>query len=366
MFTAIIRPVLFRVSHDDPEIAHHLIMRQLELASRVPAALRIIEASLAYRDPRLVREVLGLRFPNPVGLAGGFDKNGRALPALAALGFGFIEAGGVTRYPQPGQARPRIFRLPEDQALINRMGLPNEGAVAIAERLAHSPRPRIPIGWQIAKSKVTPLDEAVDDYLFSLRKLYPFGDYFTLNVSSPNTPELVRLQERAPLEALLRAVVEESMRLAGPNRPKPILVKISPDLTQPAIDDVIEVALATGARGIIATNTTVSREGLQSDPHEAGGLSGRPLFARALEVVRYLGEQVQGRLPIIGLGGIFGPDDAKRMFDAGASLIQIYTSFIYEGPGIIGHLNRGLVRHLACQVPITDIENEREEEVSHE
>ncbi len=372
MFTVIVRPALFRLSRRDPEIAHHLIMRQLALAAHLPPLLRIIAAANAYHDPRLAREVFGLRFPNPVGLAGGFDKNGRALAALAALGFGFVEAGGVTRFPQPGQPRPRIFRLPQDEALINRMGLPNEGAAAIAVRLAHTPRPvaareprtRIPIGWQLAKSKVTPLDEAVDDYLFSLRKLYPFGDYFTINVSSPNTPDLVRLQERAPLAALLGAVVREAARLAGPNRPKPILVKISPDLTWSAIDDVIAVALATGVGGIVATNTTTDRSGLHHDPGEAGGLSGRPLAQRALAIVRYLSDHLAGQLPIIGVGGIAGPDDAKRMFDAGAALIQIYTSFIYQGPGIIKDINRALVRAIASREPA--FASEREESLSHE
>jgi dihydroorotate dehydrogenase len=364
MFNAIVRPALFRLSQRDPEVAHQLIMRPLELAAHLPPLLRIIDAASAYHDPRLAREVFGLRFPNPVGLAGGFDKNGRALAALAALGFGFIEAGGVTRHPQPGEARPRIFRLPQDAALINRMGLPNAGAAAIAARLARTPHPPIPIGWQIAKSKVTPLDEAAEDYLFSLRKLYPFGDYFAVNVSSPNTPDLVRLQERAPMEALLGAIVREAARLAGPNRPKPILVKISPDLSWSALDDVIAVALATGVGGIIATNTTTARAGLSYDPHEAGGLSGRPLAARALEVVRYVSDHLAGRLPIIGLGGIFGPDDAKRMFDAGAALIQIYTGFIYRGPGIIRDINRALVREIASREPAFEIE--REESFSHE
>ena len=343
MFKSIIRPALFRLSKDDPERAHHLIMGPLALASRFAPLLRMIDALNAYHDPRLAREVFGVQFPNPVGLAGGFDKNGRALPALAALGFGFIEAGGVTRHAQPGQARPRIFRLAADEALINRMGLPNDGADAIATRLATLPKPAIPIGWQLAKSKVTPLAEATDDYLYSLRKLYPYGDYFTINVSSPNTPDLVRLQERAPLTELLTAVVNETRQLAGADHlPKAVLVKISPDLTWQAIDDIVEVALATGARGIIATNTTITRDGLQAPSQEIGGLSGRPLAARSLAVVRHLCQQLQGRLPVIGVGGIFDADDARRMLDAGAALIQIYTGFIYEGPGIIKRINRAL------------------------
>lgn len=348
MFKALIRPTLFRVS-TDPEVAHELAMRQFAVASHLPPLLKLIAAANAVRDPRLERTVCGLRFPNPVGLAGGFDKNGRALPALAALGFGFIEAGGVTRYPQPGQERPRIFRLPADEAMINRMGLPSEGAATIAARLAKQPRPAIPIGWQLAKSKVTPLDEAAEDYLFSLRQLYPFSDYFTINVSSPNTPGLRQLQEKGPLTALLSAVVTGSQRLAAAAQAttKPVLVKIAPDLTWEAIDDVIAVALATGVSGIIATNTTVSRDGLRTVTQETGGMSGRPLAARSLEVVSYLCRQLQGKLPVIGVGGIFGPDDAQRMFDAGAALIQLYTGFIYEGPALIKRINQALLTGLS-------------------
>ncbi|MBA3826638.1 MAG: quinone-dependent dihydroorotate dehydrogenase [Ktedonobacterales bacterium] len=346
MYQAIVRPALFRWSAHDPEIIHHQMMAAMELAAHLPPLLRVIQAVSADADPKLARQVFGLRFPNPVGLAGGFDKNGRALATLAALGFGFIEAGGVTRFAQAGQPRPRIFRLPADGALINRMGLPNEGAEAIAQRLLSQPRPAVPIGWQLAKSKVTPLADATEDYLYSLRTLYPFADYFTLNVSSPNTPGLRQLQERGPLTELLTAVVTEAQRLAGPHlRPKPILVKIAPDLSESALDDVLAVALATGISGLIATNTTVTREGLHADPGEAGGLSGRPLFTRSLAVVRHLVRALDGRLPVIGVGGIFGPDDARRMLDAGAALIQIYTGFIYEGPGIIRRINHGLAAH---------------------
>ncbi len=306
--------------------------------------LRIIAAAYSYHSSKLVREVMGLRFPNPVGLAAGFDKNGHALPALAALGFGFVEAGGVTRYAQPGQPRPRIFRLSADDALINRMGLPNEGADAIAARLAHHPKPPIPIGWQIAKSKVTPLDEAVEDYLHSLRALYPFGDYFSINVSSPNTPDLRRLQEPERLASLLSAVVGETKRMAAASQEpaKPVLVKLSPDLTWDAIEEALAVCKATGVRGVIATNTTIERDQLTTPCDEAGGLSGRPLAARALEVVRFICRRLDGSLPVIGVGGILDPDDARRMFDAGAALIQIYTGFIFAGPGIAKRINRAL------------------------
>lgn len=342
VFDSLVRPALFALSRRDPEVAHELVMRPLALVSRMPPALRLVEALVGAGGPARPREALGLWFRNPVGLAGGFDKNGLALPALAALGFGFIEAGGVTRFPQAGQPRPRIIRFPADGALINRMGLPNLGADAVAARLSRAPRPAIPIGWQIAKSKDTPLEEAPEDCAYTLRKLYPYGDYFSVNVSSPNTPGLRTLQERGPLEALLRILHATARELAGSGQPKPILLKIAPDLDWPALDDILAACLNTGVGGIIATNTTTAREGLHSATDEAGGLSGRPLGPRARAVVRYLADRLGGRLPIIGVGGIFTPDDARAMFDAGATLIQIYTSFIYQGPGLIARINRAI------------------------
>jgi dihydroorotate dehydrogenase len=345
VFKALTRPVLFRLSAGDPEMAHHLVMHPLVLASRSRVLLSIIEAASAYKSPVLERDVFGVHFPNPVGLAGGFDKNGVALPALAALGFGFIEAGTVTRHQQAGNERPRIFRLSQDDALINRMGFPNDGADVIHKRLARLPAPAIPVGWSIGKSKITPQEEAIDDYLYSLRKLYPFSSFFTVNVSSPNTPGLRKLQDKEPLDRLLQAVVQESENLAvqtGRPNGKPVLVKIAPDLSQEQIDDVIEVCLQRNVRGIVATNTTLSRAGMSQSITQDGGLSGRPLHKRAVEVVAYLCKTLDGKIPVIGVGGIFGSDDAKRMFDAGASLIQIYTSFIYEGPGIAKQLNRYL------------------------
>ncbi|GHO46274.1 quinone-dependent dihydroorotate dehydrogenase [Ktedonospora formicarum] len=345
MYKAIIRPTMYRAWGGDPETMHHWMMDRLAFISRFQALLKIIEVANAYKAPGLEREVFGVRFPNPVGLAGGFDKNGVALPALAALGFGFIEAGTVTRHKQPGNEKPRIFRITEDDALINRMGFPNEGADAISERLAKEPTPSIPIGWSIGKSKITPQDEAIDDYLYSLRKLYPYANFFTINVSSPNTPGLRQLQDKEPLDRLLQAVVQESESIAtksGVNA-KPVLVKIAPDLSEEQINDVIEVCLSRRVRGIIATNTTLTRNGLSRDIGEAGGLSGRPLRARALEVVSYLCKRLDGAIPVIGVGGIASPDDARRMFDAGASLIQIYTSFIYEGPGIMKRINKQIL-----------------------
>jgi dihydroorotate dehydrogenase len=344
MYKRIVRPALFRISQRDPEIAHELAMHQLARISHIPPAQAILEKLFTIRSPQLEREVFGLHFPNPVGLAGGFDKNGIALPTLAALGFGFIEAGGVTSIPQPGQPRPRVFRLSADEALINRMGLPSQGADAIAARLATQPHPKVPIGWQLAKSKVTPLEDAAEDYCYSLERLHPFADYFSLNVSSPNTPGLRSLQDREPLRALLAAIIAAAHTSAerDGSHPRPVLVKLSPDLSWPAIDDALEICLETGVAGIIATNTTLDHSGTHG-PDARGGLSGRPLAARAREVVRYISQQLEGRLPVVGVGGIFDPEDARRMFDAGAALIQVYTGFIYEGPGIARRINRALL-----------------------
>ncbi len=244
-----------------------------------------------------------------------------------------------------GNGRPRIVRLSEDGALINRMGFPNDGVDAIAARLARLPRQSIPVGWSIGKSKITPQEEAVEDYLYSLRKLHDFADFFTVNVSSPNTPGLRQLQEKQPLEQLLRAIVQETEVLArqtGRETARPVFVKISPDLTAGQLEDVIEVCLRCHIRAIIATNTTLARDGLRADTTEAGGLSGRPLFPRSLAIVRFLCKRLDGQIPVIGVGGISDPDDARRVFDAGASFIQLYTGFIYEGPGIIKQINKAL------------------------
>ncbi|MEU4570765.1 quinone-dependent dihydroorotate dehydrogenase [Micromonospora sp. NPDC023956] len=335
IFERLVRPGLFRIGGGDAEAAHEWTLHRLAGLSRRPAALAALRARYAVPAPRTV---FGVRFPNPVGLAAGMDKDGVALPAWPALGFGFVEVGTVTARPQPGNPRPRLFRLRDSEAVVNRMGFNNAGAEALAARLAALPRPLgVPLGISLGKSKVTPLEEAVTDYLASYRALRDHGDYFAVNVSSPNTPGLRALQDRAHLDALLAALVGE----------KPVLVKIAPDLTEPAVAELLEVCLARGAAGVIATNTTLARDGLAPGDRargaEAGGLSGRPLADRAREVVAFVHRETGGRLPVVGVGGIVDPDDAARMVDAGASLVQLYTGFIYRGPALV----RAAVRAVA-------------------
>jgi dihydroorotate dehydrogenase len=353
LYRRLLRPALFRMAGGDAEVTHERVLALLARVSRSPAATAALARATAIAIPSAdaaPREVCGLHFPNPVGLAAGFDKNGVAVPALAALGFGFVEVGTVTARPQPGNPRPRLFRLPDDEALINRMGFNNAGAAAVASHLARSPRPRIPLGISLGKLKVTSLDEAVDDYLAALEPLYPYGDYFAVNISSPNTPGLRALHERDRLDALLAALsarLRERAAAAGQAKPKPLLLKVAPDLADAALEEVVAVALERGVSGLIAVNTTIAREGLALRAplplrSEAGGLSGRPLLARALEVVARLHALGGERLPIIGCGGIFTPDDARRMLDAGASLVQFYTGFIYEGPLIARRIARAL------------------------
>lgn len=322
------RAGLFRIGGGDAETAHEWTLRRL--AGLPSSVLAVLRRRYAVRAP--VR-VFGVDFPNPVGLAAGVDKNGVALSAWPALGFGFVEVGTVTAHPQPGNPRPRLFRLPASEAVINRMGFNNEGAGALAARLAAAEPATVPLGISLGKSKVTPIEDAVDDYVTSYRALRDHAAYIAVNVSSPNTPGLRALQDRAHLDALLQALV------GGP----PVLVKIAPDLTEPAIAEVLQVCVDRGAAGVIATNTTLSRSGLPDDaPHrdEAGGLSGRPLTARAREVVAFTHRETGGALPVIGVGGILDPDDAARLFDAGASLVQLYTGFIYRGPALVRAIAR--------------------------
>jgi dihydroorotate dehydrogenase len=344
-----IRPALFARGRD-PETIHVEVLRLLAWISRSPLRTRAVELAFGggAADPRLERRVFGLTFTNPIGLAAGFDKNAVAVPALAALGFGFVEVGTITHVPQVGNPRPRLFRLPADAALINRMGFNNAGAAAIAARLAHLPQLAVPLGISLGKSKGTPLEDAVADYLDSLSALYPYGDYFAVNVSSPNTPGLRALQERGRLDALLAALAARLRTLAaeeGRPRAKPLLLKVAPDLDDAALADVVEVCLARGVDGLIATNTTLARDGLTQPCLQEGGLSGRPLQLHAVHVVRRLHALAGDRLPIIGCGGIATPDDAQRFLDAGATLLQLYTGFIYEGPRIARRLAHALAQN---------------------
>ncbi|MEP6974618.1 MAG: quinone-dependent dihydroorotate dehydrogenase [Spartobacteria bacterium] len=327
-YEQIVRPLLFRM---DPETAHHLALNLLRAAPRIPGALAFLRS---FAPPPRPEKFFGLEFPNPVGLAAGFDKNGVALPAWEALGFGFVEIGTVTAKAQPGNPRPRIFRYQGHEALINRLGFNNDGADVIGERLRQlrrsSFRPTMPIGVNIGKTKSTPLEEAAADYLYSFQRLHAVADYIALNVSSPNTPGLRSLQEKEALIDLLRTVTGENARLA---LPKPILLKIAPDLTDGAMEQIVAACEEFGLAGLIATNTTLNHAAVAGTADQAGGLSGRPLRERSTAVVRFL--RARTRLPIIGVGGISDVTTAREKSEAGAQLLQLYTGFIYCGPSLL-------------------------------
>ena len=343
LYRHVLRPLMFQL---DAETVHHAAMSALRTASGSPplrAMLRAIAgAGNVDRDPALARTVFGVRFPNPVGLAAGFDKDGVALAAWEALGFGFVEAGTLTAQAQPGNPKPRIFRRPEQRALINRLGFNNGGADAAAARFARlraaARWPSIPVGINLGKSKVTPLERATEDYVYSLGVLHPYGDYFVLNVSSPNTPGLRSLQGRDELDALLRAVQDKNRALAVP---RPILVKIAPDLTEGQIEEILELATRHELAGIVATNTTIDHSLLPvGSPAEQGGLSGEPLRRRATEIVRFLAARTS--MPIIAVGGVSDGASAREKFDAGAALVQVYTGFVYGGPSLVARICREL------------------------
>lgn len=297
-------------------------------------------------DPRLEREVFGLKFKNPVGLAAGLDKDATLYKELSNCGFGFIEIGTLTPKPQPGNPKKRLFRLREDSALINRMGFNNGGVATAAERLKSNPKGKghVLIGGNIGKNKVTPNEDAVQDYEICFDALYDYVDYFVVNVSSPNTPNLRELQDKEPLTKLLQTLQDKN---AAKPRQKPILLKIAPDLTNEQLLDIIDIVKTTAIAGVIATNTTISREGLISEnKKEAGGLSGKPLGKRATEVIRFLSEKSNKAFPIIGVGGIHTPEDAIEKLEAGASLIQLYTGFVYEGPALVKAINKKIVEQM--------------------
>lgn len=323
-----VRPTLFAM---DPERAHHFALRLLRSAPGLPGGLALLRS---FAPPPRPLSVFGLEFRNPIGLAAGFDKNGVAIPAWEALGFGFVEIGTVTAKAQPGNPRPRIFRYPKHGALINRLGFNNDGADAVAERLQklrQSPlRPSIPIGINLGKSKVTPLADAAGDYLYSFRRLQAVADYVALNVSSPNTPGLRSLQDDEALAELLRVITEENERLPTP---KPLLLKIAPDLSDRELEQIIRLCEKFRLAGIIACNTTVDHSAIAPAPDQAGGLSGAPLRARATSMVRFIRERTP--LPIIAVGGICDRASASEKIEAGAALLQLYTGFVYRGPGLL-------------------------------
>jgi dihydroorotate dehydrogenase len=326
LYERFVRPLLFSL---DAETAHHLTIRLLGSASHFDLTLR---ALASFQPPSKPKTLFGLKFPNPIGLAAGLDKNGVALPAWAALGFGFIEIGTVTAKAQPGNPKPRIFRLPEQQALINRLGFNNDGADAIAQRLRalrESRRwPAVPVGINIGKSRVTPLEQAIDDYLYSFRLLRDFADYITLNISSPNTPGLRELQEPQKLSHLLRAIGDEAGTV-----PKPVVVKISPDLSAAELKAMLAVCEENGVAGIIATNTTLDHSSIPPKGDQEGGLSGAPLREKATAFVREIA--AQSTIPVIASGGICDSGSAREKFEAGAQLIQLYTGLVYRGPRLL-------------------------------
>lgn len=339
MYKSLIRPILFKF---DPEKVHYFTFSSIRLLNTI-GLLSLIKPFYALDDKRLHREVFGLKFKNPVGLAAGLDKNAVLYKELSSLGFGFIEIGTLTPRPQDGNPKKRLFRLRKDSALINRMGFNNDGVYAAAERLKKNPKGKghVLIGGNIGKNKVTPNEDAAKDYEECFDALYEYVDYFVVNVSSPNTPNLRELQDKAPLTALLKTLQYKNM--ARPKQ-KPILLKIAPDLTNEQLLDIIDIVKTTKIAGVIATNTTISRDGLESEAkNETGGLSGKPLAKRSTEVIRFLSEKSGKAFPIIGVGGIHTADDAIEKLEAGASLVQLYTGFIYEGPQLIKDINKRLL-----------------------
>jgi dihydroorotate dehydrogenase len=340
MYKFFIKPVMFLL---DPEKAHHLTIKMLSILLEIPGVIWMFKKLYCIHHPSLSTEIWGIRFPNPVGLAAGFDKDGKCFEQMSALGFGFIEIGTVTPLGQPGNDKPRLFRLPEDHALINRMGFNNDGVEALVSRLKKRKNNNIIIGGNIGKNKITPNENAVDDYIKCFEALYAYVDYFVVNVSSPNTPGLRELQEKEPLTHLLSTLMQRNLQKP---KPKPILLKIAPDLTDSQLDDIIDIVNSTGIHGIIATNTTLDRSLLITDTVKigAGGLSGKPLQTRSTEIIRYIHQKSGGAIKIIGVGGINNGADAIEKLNAGASLIQVYSGLVYEGPSLVKDINAAIVK----------------------
>ena len=341
MYKKLVRPFLFK---KDPEEVHYFTFSMIRRLTKLGLG-GVFKSIYKKEDARLERELFGLKFPNPVGLAAGFDKDAKLFRELSNFGFGFIEIGTVTPKPQPGNPKKRLFRLTEDKAIINRMGFNNGGVVEAVERLKSNPKKgemgHVLVGGNIGKNKTTPNEEAVQDYVICFEALFDYVDYFVVNVSSPNTPNLRELQDKKPLTELLQVLKNAN---AAKKTPKPILLKIAPDLSNEQLMDIIDIVSITKIDGVIATNTTIAREGLVSENKtEMGGLSGKPLAKRATEVIRFLSEQSQQAFPIIGVGGIHSAEDALEKIEAGASLVQLYTGFIYEGPALIKEINKALL-----------------------
>ena len=336
MYKSLIRPLLFQF---DPEKVHHFTFGAIRFFHRIPGVPALIKGCYRMEDKRLEREVFGLKFKNPVGLAAGFDKDAKLFNELSDFGFGFVEIGTLTPKPQPGNPKKRLFRLKADNAIINRMGFNNGGVEEAVERLKKNKG--VLIGGNIGKNKVTPNEEAVNDYIYAFNALFDHVDYFVVNVSSPNTPNLRALQDKEPLTELLNTLQQLN---TTKNNPKPVLLKIAPDLNEDQLTDIIDIVKETGIAGVIATNTTIGREGL-NDPaqQETGGLSGKPLTHRSTEVIRFLAEKSGKAFPIIGVGGIHTAEDAIEKLEAGADLVQLYTGFIYEGPALIKAINKKLL-----------------------
>lgn len=329
----------------NPEVIHNISFKLIKFGALLPGKLLIWRLLFNIKDSRLERDIFGLKFSNPVGLAAGFDKDAKLFDELSAFGFGFVEIGTVTPLPQDGNPKPRLFRLKEDKGIINRMGFNNEGVEAVIARLRRK-KSDVIIGGNIGKNKLTDNEEAVNDYEICFEKLFPYVDYFAVNVSSPNTPGLRELQEKRPLKILLNRL--QHLNNQKDSR-KPILLKISPDLTNEQLDDIIEIIADTRIDGVIATNTTISRSDLRTNNNKIdlignGGLSGKPVKERSTEVIRYLSKKSDQSFPIIGVGGIHSADDAIEKLDAGASLIQLYTGFVYEGPKLIKSINKAILK----------------------
>lgn len=340
MYKSFIRPFFFNFP---PEKAHHLAMNLLKANLAIPGMKSMYKNMYSVTDKRLETEVFGIKFPNPVGLAAGFDKNADYYQEISHLGFGFIEIGTITPVAQPGNPQPRMFRLPEDEGLINRMGFNNGGVELAIKNLANRPKNLI-IGGNIGKNKITPNKEALNDYIIAFNALFNYVDYFVVNVSSPNTPGLRELQDKGPLTEILNSLQVENNKQSSQ---KPILLKIAPDLTDDQLDDIIDIIASTKTDGVIATNTTISREGLKSNKNltdEMGGLSGKPVKERSTEVISYLHKKSNGKFPIIGVGGIQTAQDAIDKLNAGASLVQVYTGFIYEGPSMVKQICEGILK----------------------